>query len=283
VFAIGRDNVYYAATNTGRVYVGPGGAGWQLGFTHPFGAAAIDLVMDNDDTSVVYGAFVSGDTTNSVFRLVHTGATVASDLSLSHMRALGGATGVLTANAIGSGVPSGLVVQTLASDAMRPAVIFAGTNRGVFRARSLDQGATWTWSDYNQGLPPADVRALRVQPTTGLLRAATFGRGAYQVNTDNPVGSLLTAAGFVRFLRVHDVGTGFGRFPNVLDAEVIALLDSQTSLAFGFQLRADGEAPTPKAMLDMLRAALVQNRRVSIDYVRTAPRVGTIIRVARNN
>ena len=136
-----------------------------------------------------------------------------------------------------------------------------------------------------QRLPSADRRArrqhARVQPTTGLLRAATFGRSAYQVQTDAPVGSTLNTSGHITFLRVHDVGTGFGQAPNVLDGEVVCLLDTVPSLTLGFQLRLDAARATRREMLALLRAAFVSGRRVSIDYVRTAPRVGTVIRVAR--
>jgi hypothetical protein len=287
VFGIGRDDVYYAATNTGRVYLGPGGDSWQLAFVHPADAAAADLIVDLDEPDVLYCAFTGG--TDRVFRfqrnaqpvvVAAAGARPVADLSVGLLSGLGGAPGVLAPLAIGLGLPAGLGVNTLAVDAMRPLTIYAGTNVGVYRARSTDQAATWDWSDYNAGLPSADVRTLRVQATTGLMRAATFGRSAFQVNTDAPVGSLLNISGRLTFLRVHDVGTGFGRPPNQLDAEVILLLDSMPWLSFGFQLRADDEAPTRSAMLTLLRSAFISNRPVSIDFIRTAPRVGTVIRVA---
>lgn len=50
--------------------------------------------------------------------------------------------------------------------------------------------------------------------------------------------------------------------------------------AFGFQLRADAEAPTRAEMFDLLRSAFVADRPVLLDYVKTGPRVGEIIRVA---
>jgi hypothetical protein len=289
-FAIARDDTHYVGTNTGNVYVGTGSGGWQLGFSHPRGAAVFDLVVDPDDApSIVYGAFSGTDP--RVYRFRRTAppaidATPAAahspiELSFGLLRGLGGAPGLLAPTPITAGLPAGVSVQTLAVDAMRPLTIYAGTSHGVFRARSTDGGTTWSFSGYNTGLPPADVRALRVQPTTGLMRAATFGRSAYQVLTDAPVGSLLNASGHVTFLRVHDVGTGFGRPPNVLDGEVVCLLDSISWLSFGFQLRADSERETRREMLALLRAAFVANRPVSIDYVRTAPRIGTVIRVAR--
>ena len=266
-FAIARDGTHYVGTSTGRIYVGTGTGGFQLGFIRPNGDAVVDLVVDPDDApSIVYAAFSGADPRVYRFRLPPPVA---------------GTSALLAPTPITAGLPAGVSVRTLAIDAMRPFTIYAGTSQGVYRAESTDSGTTWRFTSYNNGLPPADVRALRVQPTTGLMRAATFGRGAYQVQTDAPVGSTLNISGHITFLRVHDVGTGFGRPPNVLDVEVVCLLDSLPSLSLGFQLRADAERATRREMLALLRAAFVAGRRVSIDYVRAAPRVGTMIRVAR--
>ena len=287
-FAIAHDDTHYVGTSTGSIYVGTGNGGWQLGFAHPGGAAVLDLVVDPDDApSIVYAAFGGVDPRVYRFRrtappgIIATPAAAHSPVELSFglLRRLGGAPGLLAPTPITAGLPTGVSVRTLAVDAMRPLTIYAGTSQGVFRARSTDGGTTWSFDNYSAGLPPADVRALRVQPTTGLIRAGTFGRSAYQVLTDAPVGSLLTASGHVTFLRVHDVGTGFGRPPNVLDGEVVCLLDSVPWLSLGFQLRADGERATRREMLALLRTAFVANRLISMDYVRTAPRVGTVIRV----
>jgi hypothetical protein len=292
-YAIARDNKYYAGTNTGRIYLGADGANFRLAFTHPSGAPVYDLLIDpNDAASVLYGAFGGGN--DRVYRFDGTAPPVlvaavevfasrrSADLPFGLLRALGGATGLLTPRRLDDPtLPVGLSVKTLAVDAMRPFTIYAGTNRGVYRASSKNGGATWAWSDYNAGLPPADVRALRVQASTGVMRAGTFGRSAYQVSTDAPVGSLLNATGRLTFLRVHDVGTGWGSPPNTLDAEVIMLLDTIPWMSFGFQLRADSEAPTRQDMVALLRAAFVDNTPISIDYTRTAPRAGTVLRVAR--
>jgi photosystem II stability/assembly factor-like uncharacterized protein len=296
-YAVARDNTYYAGTNKGRIYVGVDGENWELGFAHPSGVAVTDLVVDpNDAATVLYAAFGGGADRVYRFHRIGPPAAVVSvaakasasrprvDLSFGLLRALGGATGILTPIRMdnGSTLPAGLGVNSLAVDAMRPVTIYAGTNRGVYRATSTG-GTTWTWRDYNAGFPPADVRALRVQASTGVLRAGTFGRSAYEVSTDAPVGSLLNAAGRVTFLRAHDVGTGWGSPPNTLDAEVIVLLDTVPWMSFGFQLREDSERPTREEMLALLRAAFVDDTAISIDYIRTAPRVGVVIRVARVN
>ena len=73
--------------------------------------------------------------------------------------------------------------------------VFAGTDRGVFRGRSVNGGQTWFWVPYTNGMPDADVQDLEVHPGTGVMRAATFGRSAFEVNTDHPIGSVLVASG----------------------------------------------------------------------------------------
>jgi hypothetical protein len=70
----------------------------------------------------------------------------------------------------------------------------AGTDRGVFHGRSIDHGLTWFWRPYNNGMPLADVRDLEVHPTTGIMRAFTHGRSAYEVTTSHDPGGVVMAA-----------------------------------------------------------------------------------------
>jgi hypothetical protein len=123
------------------------------------------------------------------------------------------------------------------------------------------------------------VTNLEVHQRTGVLRAATFGRSVFEVNTDDPIGSVLGAGGRVTLLRVHDVGTGYGPPFDFLDVEVVAWLDSMPGRAFGFQLRADAQKNASQGMLKLLREAFNTNRQVHIDYVRTGFRNGRILRV----
>ena len=78
-------------------------------------------------------------------------------------------------------------MKSLAVDRLQPQTIYAGTDFGVYRGQSSDGGATWSWTSYKDGMPEAvDVRALEVHPVTGTLRAGTFGRGVYVVDTVSP-------------------------------------------------------------------------------------------------
>jgi photosystem II stability/assembly factor-like uncharacterized protein len=255
-------DIYYAATVRGRLYAAVGGRDWQLVFSHPKGAPFVDLIIDPDDTTLSYAAFQCFDA-GRVYRLRRVALPPQP----------------LQATDISSDLKEQFV-NTLAVDAMAPFTIYAGTTHGVVRGRSQTAQDLPAWSYYINGMPPADVRALRVHPTTGVMRAATFGRSAYEVNTDNPIGSLLEIVGHITFLTAHELGSGYGKPPNFLDCEVIALLAEWPSRAFGFRLRADAEEPTRREMLDLLRSAFIADRPVRLDYVKTGPRVGEIIRVA---
>jgi len=111
-----------------------------------------------------------------------------------------------------------------------------------------------------------------------VIRAATVGRGAFEVNTGPPIGSILVAEGIVSSIRVHDVGSGFGPPGDVINGEVVIKLDTWPGRAFGFSLRENTDKDAHRGMLNLLRTAFKYDTRVRIDYVRTGLRNGLIIR-----
>jgi IgA peptidase M64 len=86
--------------------------------------------------------------------------------------------------------------------------------------------------------------------------------------------------GRLKFLRVHEVGSGFGPPSDFLDVEVVVQLDTEPGRSFGFQLRDDASGTTRRGMLDVLRTAFNRNRQVRLDYRRTGIDNGILIRVA---
>jgi hypothetical protein len=101
------------------------------------------------------------------------------------------------------------------------------------------------------------------------------------VGTSHARADLLESKGRITFLRVHDVGTGFGPPSDFLDVEVVIQLDSQPGKSFGFQLRNDNNRPAREGMLELLRDAFANNFPVIIDYNVSPPKVnGVIIRTA---
>lgn len=254
-------DIYYAGTSDGRIFAGQGGANFQKVFTHPSSAAVTDIDVDPADPRVLFVSFDSSGVSR-IFKLTRMTSGV----------------GPLSGTPIGNGLPSIVKVQALAFDLGLNFTAYAGTNRGVFRGRATSATGTWSWSLYSVGMPLADVRDLEVHPKTGILSAVTFGRSAFQVNTEPPLGSVLGAEGRITLLRAHDLGTGFGPPNDTLDAEVIVQLDSAPGKSFGFQLRDDAQKAAHRGELDLLRKAFAANRRVRIDFERTGVRSGRIIR-----
>jgi len=93
--------------------------------------------------------------------------------------------------------------------------------------------------------------------------------------------ALLQTTGKLTFLRVHDVGGGFGPPSDFIDTEAVLKLSTQPGRAMGFQLRNDANRPARQGMLDLLRDAFNNNWTVSVDYNLDAGRQnGVAIRVA---
>ncbi len=260
--AVGRTGVSYTGTRGGRIFASIDGATWVRVFGLPVAAASTDLEPDPIDAGVVYAAFRSG-----VTRVVRLTRTSGSSL-------------VFAASDLTADLPATALVNAVAVDRLRPFTLLVATTQGVYQGRSGDQGRTWKWSAYNDGLhPAADVHDLEVHPTTGLVRAATFGRGAFEVLTGDPIGSVISVSGRITLLRAHDVGTGFGPPGDQLDAEAIVQIDGAPGMSFGFTLRADANRPAHGGMFDALRDAWRRDRPVVLDYERTGFRSGRLIRV----
>ncbi len=260
----GTTDLHYVGTSIGELWAGPSGAGWARMFSADFAQPVTDIDIDPEDPAVLFVS-VGGGFGDRVFRLKRLSSTPAIPTTTRQPL---------------PGLPIGIDVRTLAVDRMIPFTIYAGTNQGVYRARSTDDGVTWTWTPYVRGMPAVtDIRDLEVHPVTGVLRAASFGRGVFEVDTDPPIDSVLGAAGKITLLRVHDLGTGFGPATDFIDTEVVIALDSLPGRFFGFQLRADSQRDARAHMFQLLREAFRQDRRVQIDYVRTGVRNGRMLRV----
>jgi photosystem II stability/assembly factor-like uncharacterized protein len=266
----GRSNTYYAATDAGELFAGADGNGWQQVFSVEDDCAGsttriADVEVDIDDPAVVYVTTRATD----ACRVVRLDRPDPDDLAM-------------TAQDITFDLPADVIVTALAVDRLNSGTIYVGSSdRGVYRGRPVGAAGSWSWDPYSNGLPPAvAITELLVHPTTGVLRAATFGRGAFQVDTDDPIGSVVAIEGRVTFLRVHDSG-GFGPSTDHLDGEVVVRLDAAPEKAFGFELRSDSDEGPHAGMLDVLRSAMIARHRVRIEYVRSGPRIGRAFRVMR--
>jgi uncharacterized protein (TIGR03382 family) len=87
----------------------------------------------------------------------------------------------------GNGLPPGIPINLTKSDPQAPNIIFAATHLGVYR--STDGGASW--ARFGAGMPFVNVMDLYISPDGSLVRAATFGRGIWELTAPsanhNPV------------------------------------------------------------------------------------------------
>ncbi|HKC23805.1 MAG TPA: PKD domain-containing protein, partial [Thermoanaerobaculia bacterium] len=71
------------------------------------------------------------------------------------------------------------------ADPADASAVYAGTDVGVFR--STDAGTTW--ARFGSGLPAVSVRSLAISGDGTLVRAATHGRGLYELRTASSAGN----------------------------------------------------------------------------------------------
>ena len=87
-----------------------------------------------------------------------------------------------TWTAVGNGIPD-VPVNALAVDPNNSLVVLAGTDVGVYR--SVDGGINWL--PYNTGMPKIAIFDLQIQNANRLVRAATHGRGIWEIALDSSV------------------------------------------------------------------------------------------------
>jgi len=156
-----RGETLYAATEDGRFFAtNDDGTTWlerDQGLPLGSGNQTQDIIIDPADPNRVF-IQTNGLTTNGRVWTTNDGGSSWTKLDAD--------------------LPPNLLVFSLAVDWRfhRP-TLYAGTTRGVFF--STDSGRHW--APFGQGLPRTIVFGLQLMPRNGLLVAATFGRGVYQV------------------------------------------------------------------------------------------------------
>ncbi|MFL6583884.1 MAG: WD40/YVTN/BNR-like repeat-containing protein [Chthoniobacterales bacterium] len=157
------DNVRLVGTNSGRVWTTNTG-GPLVNVTdpampvQPVARAVIDPSNANGDVAYVtyVGSGFGGK--NHVWKTIDL--TAASP----------------TWTPIGTGLPD-VSVNAFAVNPTNSNDLYAGTDRGVYN--SSDGGKTWVL--YGNGLPNVAVFDLAIQKKFGVLRAATHGKGMYEI------------------------------------------------------------------------------------------------------
>ena len=199
---------YYAATRAGWVWkTTNGGAEWMplVGISFPW-SGVTDLAVPASAPETVYASL--------------TGFHNPSRRSQLFKSTDGGTTW----QAIFNGLPN-IPFNTVETHPEHGHIVYAGADVGVFR--SLDGGAHWQLFD--QGLPRVAVFDLKVHRPTGTLRAATHGRGAWELPLDadpptcvpDETTLCLGAGRFAVQVTWHgpDGGNGFGKPVTATDGD----------------------------------------------------------------
>ena len=163
-------DIYYVGTSIGAVFAGYGRHWLCADPSEPAGAPAVtDIEVDPSEEATIYASFkAAGD--GRIIRATRVNA-------------------IYQVLDITGNLPADLSVRSLAVDRMNRHTIYAGTDQGVYRGRMTSAMPAWEWDLYSNGLPAPDVQALRAHPISGVLYAATLGRGVYEVNTAPSPGS----------------------------------------------------------------------------------------------
>ncbi len=183
-------NVLIIAANSGNVWLSAnGGTTW----TNPKGGDVTGGVLNL--------AYVWVDSTNSQ-NLYATSSTLGA---VSHLFKSSNGGSTWAPIDVSNGFPFGVPVHVIQNDPSNGSRLLAGTDFGVY----ISENGGATWSRYGTGLPLVAVRDLYIAPDGSFVRAATFGRGVWELSTSaaptptvssltpnsGPVGTSVTVGG----------------------------------------------------------------------------------------
>jgi hypothetical protein len=160
------DNVRVVGTNDGHVFATTVGAPAMVDVTDATmpGKYIGRIVVDPNNKNIVYVGF-----NGNAIQGKHVWKGNLSGFPLVTWTALDGAT-----------LPD-ISVNAIAVDPLNSNHVYVGTDRGVYFYDTA--AASPSWSAYGTGLPNVQVFDLAIQSSFRILRAATHGRGFYEVPT----------------------------------------------------------------------------------------------------
>jgi photosystem II stability/assembly factor-like uncharacterized protein len=148
-------NVIYTGSTDGKAMVSTNGGGnWtniSAGLPNRWVKSIIVSPTDPNTAYLTVSGFLSGH----VFKTTNAGANW---------------------NDISGNLPD-IPTSTLLIDPRTASTLYVGTDIGVFRSTTDGN----TWETFNMGLPPAVISELDAN-SSGLIQAATYGRGMYEIS-----------------------------------------------------------------------------------------------------
>ena len=108
--------------------------------------------------------------------------------------------------------------HAIIADPNAPHDIYLGSDVGVWKGERHGNAWTLTWTLYSQGLPEAAITDLQIHSAARLLRAATHGRGVWEIALDTSTGNatdIYLRANYADSGRMH----AGKRFPWIKTAE----------------------------------------------------------------
>ena len=146
-----------------------------------------------------------------------------------------------------NGLPASFAALVVRVDPTNSSVLFCGTDVGVFR--SADGGGNW--QRFGTGLPAVSVHDLEISADASLLRIATHGRGAWELEippagnrppavaltapaapASVPVGSTVSFAGRLTDADAGDPVSGVWTFPDTWETVPVGGGDSTVAHTF---------------------------------------------------
>jgi hypothetical protein len=177
----------FAGLADGRIFAGPQEAAFRRIFTHPNAMFVTDLEVDPHHPERLYATFSPQISSPPIRTDRHCGSVPAPRVYRITRKSDSPIEKTVIAKNISANLPPGLCVNTVAVDPVLDNVVYVGTQKGIYRGAYKGGGKqklVWSWSPYNFGMPPADVRDLEYQASTHRLIAGTFGRGVFMMPLD---------------------------------------------------------------------------------------------------
>lgn len=153
------NQIIYAAKSTNIAKSTNGGTSWtSITGTLPVSTENITrIAVKSTDPNVLWVSFSGYTSTAKVYKSTNAGSTWTN---------------------ISTGLPNLPVNCVMYGTGLNNDAVYAGCDVGVY---FIDNTFS-TWQPYFAGIPHSEVNDLEIYPSTGKIRAATFGRGVWEVD-----------------------------------------------------------------------------------------------------